>query len=329
MLETIYYESTLSQTDQLKKLRDRFQNSAFIPCNHYGEIFNRKNQNFRLQKQSPALILSEKQGTFVHACPDGYGIGRENNYYFSHLLNCPYDCRYCYLQGFFNSAHFVFFINHQQFFNEIEALSKTLPEKSLTIFTGYDCDSLGLNNLTHFFQTYYPFFESLPNVDFELRTKSSSIAPLLKAKALPNIIPAYSLSPSKIQQAIEHKTASTRKRIQNLKKLQDQGYPIGLRIDPMIWTPDWKEVYNELFDSLENELNLESIHSVTIGAMRFPKHLYKVIQKLYPDDPLFHLPLSSNDAFFSYNKENIEQMTSYTSAFFSDRMSKGKVFICH
>lgn len=34
-----------------------------------------------------------------------YGLGGDKNFYFSHMLNCIYDCRYCFLQGMFRSAH--------------------------------------------------------------------------------------------------------------------------------------------------------------------------------------------------------------------------------
>ena len=329
MFNTIYYEKDLEESLSLSALKNRFNKSTFIPCEHYGQIFNRKNQNFRLQKQDPSLILSKKQGTFLHSCPEGYDIGRPHNYYFSHLLNCPFDCRYCYLQGFFNSAHLVWFINHEDFFSQIHKLASSLPENSLTIFTGYDCDSLGLDGLTRFFSTYHSLFESLPSVEFELRTKSMAIMPLLKNPLLNNVIPAFSISPPKIQALLENKTASISKRIQSLQKLQNYGYRIGLRIDPMIWTPDWESLYSDLFETLQMHIDLSKLHSVTIGTMRFPKHLYKTIQQLYPDEPLFHLPLSSNEAFFSYNSSRSIEMTTYTKNFFSNFLGKEKVFICN
>ena len=43
--------------------------------------------------------------------PKDFTIGFKENYYFSHMLNCIYDCKYCFLQGMFNSANFVIFTN--------------------------------------------------------------------------------------------------------------------------------------------------------------------------------------------------------------------------
>ncbi|SVD49612.1 uncharacterized protein METZ01_LOCUS402466, partial [marine metagenome] len=55
------------------------------------------------------------------ATPEGYGIGGKNNYYFSHMLNCIYDCRYCFLQGMYRSAHYVLFVNYDEFFGAMDA----------------------------------------------------------------------------------------------------------------------------------------------------------------------------------------------------------------
>ena len=41
----------------------------------------------------------EELRKLVHPVPATYGIGGDENYYFSHMLNCLYDCRYCFLQG--------------------------------------------------------------------------------------------------------------------------------------------------------------------------------------------------------------------------------------
>ena len=93
----------------------RYADAEIILCDRYGEIFNPKSQNFRLQKQNPALILAQKHKGHVLPAPEGYGLGSEKNYYFSHMLNCVYDCRYCFLQGMYQSAHYVVFVNFEDF----------------------------------------------------------------------------------------------------------------------------------------------------------------------------------------------------------------------
>ena len=66
------------------------------------------------------------------------------------MLNCLYDCRYCFLQGMYPSAHYLLFINFEDFFREIGVVTDQNPNDSSWFFSGYDCDSLALENLTGF-----------------------------------------------------------------------------------------------------------------------------------------------------------------------------------
>ena len=40
------------------------------------------------------------------------------------MLNCIYDCNYCFLQGMFNSANYLVFVNYEDYFKEIEKIIK-------------------------------------------------------------------------------------------------------------------------------------------------------------------------------------------------------------
>ena len=99
MFKTIYVEEAVAHHPRTQATLARFSDAQRIPCKHYGEVFNRAAQNFRLQKHQPSLILAEKRGQQVLPTPAGYGIGSQTNFYFSHMLNCLCDCRYCFLQG--------------------------------------------------------------------------------------------------------------------------------------------------------------------------------------------------------------------------------------
>ena len=102
-----------------------------------------------MQKRRPALILAHKTGQRVLAAPVGYGIGGGHNFYFSHMLNCLYDCRYCFLQGMYRSAHMVVFINYEDFQTDISAHIAESPDVPY-FFSGYDCDSLAMEGITSF-----------------------------------------------------------------------------------------------------------------------------------------------------------------------------------
>ncbi|MDD1611585.1 MAG: DNA photolyase, partial [Methylococcaceae bacterium] len=169
MIETIYIEENLRNHPRVLEVTARFPEARRIICGRYGEVFNPKAQNFRLQKQRPALILAEKFKNFTLPAPSGYGIGASKNYYFSHMLNCLYDCRYCFLQGMYHSAHYVLFVNYEDFQQDIRRIAGLHPDEAVHFFSGYDCDSLALEPVTGFAAHFLPFFAELPNAWLELR----------------------------------------------------------------------------------------------------------------------------------------------------------------
>ena len=119
MFSAIYIEEEIRDWDRVREIVEPFSKVPQIICRRYGEVFNRTNQNFRIQKKNPALILAKKYGNLVLPAPSGYGFEGGKSFYFSHMLNCIYDCRYCFLQGMYRSANYVLFINYEDFKSQI------------------------------------------------------------------------------------------------------------------------------------------------------------------------------------------------------------------
>lgn len=301
MIETIYIEERIMQHPRVAEITARFPEARTIPCERYGEVFNPKSQNFRLQKQRPALILAEKYKHFALKVPEGYGIGAEKNYYFSHMLNCLYDCRYCFLQGMYQSAHYVLFVNYEDFQEDIRQLSADAANEAVHFFSGYDCDSLALEPVTGFAEHFLPFFDDIPNAWLELRTKSTQIRSLLNRPPLPRCVIAFSLNPEAIASKVEDKAPPLPRRLDALVKLQEQGWLLGLRFDPLIYQTGFKEQYQQLFEQVFARIDASRLHSVSLGTFRLPEQYFKKVQKLYPDEKLFAGPLSNQQGMVSYN----------------------------
>jgi len=138
-MDTIYIERDILTLPRTQAIIDRYPMARQILIDRYSDVFNAPGQNFRVQKSNPALILANKHGNRVIATPPGYHIGGENNYYFSHMLNCIYDCRYCFLQGMYRSANYVLFVNYDDFFEDIRTTTEGNTSPSW-FFSGYDCD---------------------------------------------------------------------------------------------------------------------------------------------------------------------------------------------
>jgi spore photoproduct lyase len=228
----------------------------------------------------------------------------------------------------YSSANYVIFVNFEDFDKEIEAVIQDNKDKKISFFSGYDCDSLALENLTGFAKHITNIFAKYPDVDIEFRTKSIQTEPFTSIEPLNNVIVAYSLMPNLMSKVLDNKTPSILKRINAMSHLAAKGWKIGLRFDPLIHGKNWEKLYKELLENIYNTIPSYSIHSVSFGSLRFPKEMFKDIFKLYPETPLFSGPLSQHKGVVSYDLKIEEEMTSFCSNITQNYIDKSKIFNC-
>ena len=108
------------------------------------DIFNRRHQNFCAQKQAPALILAKKRGSLFIRAPRFARTLKSLFYYTSCIMNCIYDCEYCYLQGMYPSGNGGFFVNLEDIFAEVD---KLLLKHPVYLCVSYDTDLLALEGI--------------------------------------------------------------------------------------------------------------------------------------------------------------------------------------
>lgn len=329
MIDTIYVEREALEHTRTQNILKRFSKANVIECERYGEIFNRSAQNFRLQKKNPALILAHKFDNFVLPTPAGYGVGGHHNYYFSHMLNCLYDCRYCFLQGMYRSANYLLFVNYEDFQESMRAtMAAHGNDEPVYFFSGYDCDSLALENVSNFVEEFVPFMNAHPNAFMELRTKSVHIKPLLNMNVSHHTIVAFSLTPASVAAALEHGAPSVKNRIEAMKKLAAAGWKLGLRFDPLIYSENYREHYGELFEQIATTIPQDAIHSVSFGPLRFPPSMFETIRKLYPKERLFAGPLVKERQMVSYPQAIEEEMANFCREQLAPFIPEEKFFAC-
>lgn len=312
----------------MQQIVGRFDHAEKILCDRYAEVFNPKSQNFRLQKQNPALILAHKHEGRVLPAPQGYGVGSRENYYFSHMLNCIYDCRYCFLQGMYQSAHYVVFVNYEDITDSIAQISSPLKNQAPWFFSGYDCDSLAFEPVTGFMQHCMDVFEDLPHAWLEIRTKSTQVRGLLNRRAQNNVVVAFSFTPEDFSRRFEHGVPDIHKRIKAMVLLQSRGWKIGLRFDPIMAYHDYQTSYKDLFEQIFSNLDPALIHSVSMGEFRMPKGFFKKIKKLYPEEPLYHLYMDENDGMKSFKGSLQQSMFDFCRSQLLRWMPEHKLFNC-
>jgi spore photoproduct lyase len=328
MIDTLYIEQAIATHPRVREIGSRFPNANQVMCERYGAVFNRKSQNFRLQKKNPSLILAHKFDNHVLTTPEGYGIGGRNNYYFSHMLNCIYDCRYCFLQGMYRSAHYVLFVNYNDFFSAMDAKLVAHDGEDVWFFSGYDCDSLALDPLTGFAEHLLSYLETRPHAMVELRTKSTQIRALLGQAPLSNVIVAFSLTPEPAAVALEHKTPSVAKRINAMTQLAQNGWRLGLRFDPLLDDVRFEDHYQALFRDIFDRIDPACIHSITIGPFRMPAPFFSNVVRLYPDEPLLAGSFAHREGLITYPQEREAAMLAFCLDALRAHVSGDKIFSC-
>jgi spore photoproduct lyase len=282
-IKNLYIEEDVLKDEKAIRIQKKLRYENKIICKSYREVFNPKNQNFRIQKKEPSVILAKKKKNLILEAPKKFNIGFSENYYFSHMLNCIYDCNYCFLQGMFNSAHYVIFVNYDDFlFNIKDKLNNS--SNNICFFSGYDCDSLALEDITGFIEYFVEKFVKLNNVTLEIRSKSTNIKSIKKYHPSNKIIPAFSLNPENSITLHEQNTPKLINRINAIKELQNLGWNIGIRFDPFIWYGEISKM-SIFFEEIFKSINKNRIHSVTIGNFRMTNSYLKRMVKIKPTDP--------------------------------------------
>lgn len=305
----IYIESKALNHPNTKRILSHFKNSEIIEINHYKDVFSRSHQNFYLQKQSPSLILAVKTDNLVYKgarfCDD---FGNDNFYYTSSMMNCIYNCEYCYLQGMYSSANVVVFVNIEDIFSEVENL---LSKHSVYLCISYDTDILAFENVLGYGAKWIEFAKKHPDLKIELRTKSANFASIENIDPCKNVILAWTLSPEKIANNYEDRTPSLQERLKSAQNAVNNGWNVRICFDPILYLNNWKENYKNLVESTFSVLPKDKILDVSIGVFRVSSDYLKIMRKQRFDSVILNYPFTTENKMCTYDKNLSENMISY------------------
>ncbi len=281
--KTLYFKHVYVEKDIKNKsieILDKLTNSEIIYIDNYQEIFGRKKQNFLFQKKNPSLILAKKTGKFLYPNPPYcQNFGYKRVFYTSLILNCLFDCSYCFLKGMYPSANIVFFLNINDFLKELKNEAKN---GEFLLFLSYDTDLLAFENLSGFIHKFYEFLSENKKINVEIRTKSSNFSSIEALEPIDNIILAWSLLPDEIIQKFENKTPSLEQRLFAIKKAIEKGWKVRIIFDPII-TIDNITIYNEFFKKIKNLIDYKKILDISCGNFRMNEKYLKNIILIYPE----------------------------------------------
>ncbi len=299
MFSHIYVEKEIKNHPITKEILSKFPKSVIIEIEHYKDKFNSYSQNFRTQKNSQQLILAKKTEPFLYEASSLIQKQDTNFLYTPMMLNCIYDCHYCFLQGMYPSANIVVFVNIEDFF---DAVNKKLKEvNNLFLSISYDTDILAFENIFGFSNKWCEFAKDKDNLKIEIRTKSINIKNLNLNK---NIILSFSLSPEIVIKKYEIKTPSLNKRILAINEIIKQGYTPSIAIDPIIKIENYQQVYKEFIEYLFSKINYKKLDSIIIGSFRMNSTQFKNIKKSGLVSDILYDEYDVKNGIVSYKEDN-------------------------
>jgi len=246
--------------------------------------------NRRIAAEKRSLILAVKDGELVKQVERDLFRPTLNEYYIIHSHGCPFDCEYCFLYDYLSHQRPTIFVNLPELLRRIQEIiaapiddntppmSSSHPDARLFFHAGEFSDALAYDHLTNLSQPLVELFALQRHARLEMRTKSDYVENLIGLNHNGQTVISWTFNPDEIADRIEHQTASLNERIHAARRVQDAGYWVGLRFDPIVWYPDWQNGYKEMIEKIFTTLDAQKISDISLGMFRATPGLRRVIQ---------------------------------------------------
>lgn len=242
----------------------------------------------KLKAERNVLLLRNRTSPFIEQFQ--HPIGRCAKFYkLTAYNNCNFWCEYCYLYlTFRNMPISTHFVNYDKMYREIIKFdSQDIPGKLRVLNLGELCDPLALEPVTGFAKELVTFAANeTTKAKLLFLTKSDNVDSLLNLKHDGKTIMSFSVNTDTVYHQLEHRTAPPEARLIAAKKLQEAGYEVRLRIDPVILYSTWKKDYKKLVEMIFAYINPIRI---TVGEYRPSKGLSAHIKSRFPDSSLLKI----------------------------------------
>lgn len=244
---------------------------------------------------------------------------------------CPFQCAYCFLQ---TTTYFRFnkkalmgqvYGNWRQMIDEVEEWLESNTPRMLIV--GELQDGLAFDSayaavtgkpLTHHL---IELFSSQKRHRLIFLTKSTLIQHALRLPATPQVVFSWSVNAEYAAQRWELGAPSTRRRLAAAHRMKNAGWPVRIRLDPMIpfeeERQNWRDGYGEVIESI-NKLSPEM---VTLGALRAssmglataaksngrPTDLFNYLSEKDPSGFKYRLPFATQVAMYRFALDHLDQ----------------------
>lgn len=306
----------------------RFPKAELVEIPDYKMVFNRPRQDFQTQKKSIKLILAVKKPPFIYKGTDILQHGGFKNFYYNTpILNCLYNCDYCFLQGMYPSANMVVFVNQEdmQLAVEKELQNRPYPHDPLMLSISYNTDLLAFENILPMTRTWINYAKTQPDLNLEVRTKSALFSAINDMEPIDQILLAWTLSPEKIVKGNEFDTPTLDRRIAAIQSAIDSGWKVRLCFDPVLVYPGWETDYSELLNMIKSELDGENIFDVTVGVFRMGQDYFHRIRKSKLDSKVYYQNYENEEGVVTISQVDRKSVQNFMGEKLAGFISEGRI----
>ena len=234
---------------------------------------------------------------------------------------CYFACEWCYLKLTYRVAH-PFITVRVQYEKIKEELEKKLrmTTQGVMFNAGELGDSLALDHLTGAAEAMIPWFGTTVNGYLFMLTKSDNVDHILTLPHNGHTALAWSMNAPEVSTRYEVGAPPFERRLEAARKAQTAGYPVRVRLDPIVPVGEWKGMYARTVRNIFRTITPER---VTLGTLRFEPAFYRMRTTMfssasdigtYVDDmtPMFSpAPGTKKVGKYSYTKEARAEIFSY------------------
>lgn len=243
------------------------------------------NKTFREEKRT--LRLSVNKGSFIKPWESSPHLIGDDEWCLTPVEGCPLDCSYCYLQDYLDRPLVTAFVNQQTMREHVTCFLDDPPdgEEPPHYFSlGELSDGLFLEPLLKSLPVVWDIFRDQPDAHLEIRTKSHHVhGSVSDLEPHGNGVFTWSLSPEDTARSDEMLTAPLDQRIEALSRVNEAGFRVAVRLDPILYRDGWETEYRQLLDQLFTRVSPDDLDFVILGTFRFPRGFDRTIEERFPN----------------------------------------------
>ena len=247
----IYFEKSVEQYKLGKELMEKYKDIPKFEIenhNNIEEMRKKENKEFPMMKRN-LIIGVRKTHKFV-----------ENHKTSDFLVpytssGCTASCMYCYLVCNYNKcAYLRLFVNREQMLDKIIKTANK-SDRNLTFEIGSNSDLILENTITKNLPWTIENFKNVEKGHLTFPTKFDMVDDILNLEHNGKVTIRMSVNPGEIINKVEFGTSRLKGRIEAINKLKEAGYDVGILIAPVIMVENWKQLYLELIQQLNEQLS--------------------------------------------------------------------------